>query len=110
VGAYALGSTALPAAFLDLSVILLGLSAWSIPGIMGAAVGDYAGPRQAAHSLGILTVFVGAGQVIGPVVAGVLADRSGSFDSSYLLAAILAAAGVLFSLTLRSPSGSHRAA
>jgi hypothetical protein len=55
VGAYALVSTALPAAFLDLSVILLGLSAWSIPGIMGAAVGDYAGPRQAAHSLGILT-------------------------------------------------------
>jgi MFS family permease len=54
------------------------------------------GPRQAAHRLGIFTVFVGAGQVIGPVVAGVLADRSGSFDSSYLLAAILAVAGVLF--------------
>jgi MFS family permease len=63
------------------------------------------GPRQAAHSLGILTVFVGAGQVIGPVVTGVLADRSGSFDSSYLLAAILAAAGVLLSLTLRSRAG-----
>jgi MFS family permease len=108
--AYALLSTPLPAAFLYLSVILLGLSAWSIPGIMGAAVGDFMGPRQAAHSLGILTVFVGAGQVIGPVVAGVLADRSGSFDSSYLLAAILAAGGVLLSLTLRSPSSSHRAA
>ena len=107
--AYALVSTALPTAFLYLSVILLGLSAWSIPGIMGAAVGDYMGPRQAAHSLGVLTVFVGAGQVIGPVVAGVLGDRSGSFDSSYLLAAILAAAGVLLSLTLRSPSSSHRA-
>jgi len=108
--AFGLVSTPLPAPFLYLSVILFGLSAWSIPGIMGAAVGDYMGPQQAAHSLGILTVFFGVGQATGPAVAGVLADWSGTFDSSYLLAAVIAVLGLLLSLTLRPPSSDHHAA
>jgi MFS family permease len=98
------------APFLYVSVILFGLSAWSIPGIMGATVGDYMGPRQAVRSLGILTGFVGIGQAAGPVVAGVLADWSASFDSSYLLAAVFAVLGVILSLTLRPPSSGQRVA
>jgi MFS family permease len=108
--AFGLVSLPLPAPFLYLSVLLFGMSAWSIPGIMGAAVGDYMGPHQAVHALGILTVFTGVGQTIGPAIAGVLADRSGTFYSSYLLAAVLAALGGLLSLALRSPSSAHRAA
>ncbi len=108
--AFGLVSTLLPAPFLYLSVILFGLSAWSIPGIMGAAVGDYMGPQQAAHTLGILTVFFGVGQAAGPAVAGVLADWRGTFDSSYLLAAVIAILGLVLSLTLRPPSSDHSAA
>jgi hypothetical protein len=90
-------------------VIFLGLSAWSVPRDCGRAVGDYMRPPQAAHSLGILPVFVDAGQAIGPAVAGVLANRSGSFDSSYLLETVLAVVGMLLSLTLRAQSGSQGA-
>ena len=60
----------LPRPALYLSVVLFGLAAWSIPGIMGAAVGDYLSPQQAVRSLGVLTVFFGAGQAVGPAVAG----------------------------------------
>jgi MFS family permease len=94
---------------LYLSVVFFGLAAWSIPGIMGATVGDYMPPHQAVRSLGVLTVFFGAGQALGPVVAGVLADRSGNFDSSYLLAAALAAAGIVGSLAMRQPGSQPRA-
>ena len=99
----------LPRPYLYLSVAFFGLAAWSIPGIMGAVVGDYMSPHQAVRSLGILTVFFGAGQAVGPAVAGVLADRSGDFDSSYLLAAALAAVGALTSLGMRQP-GAPRSA
>lgn len=93
----------LPRPSLYLSVIFFGLAAWSIPGIMGAAVGDYMAPHQAVRSLGVLTVFFGAGQAIGPAVAGVLAERSGDFDSSYLLAAVLSLLGAAGSLSMRQP-------
>ncbi|MFP5346196.1 MAG: YbfB/YjiJ family MFS transporter [Actinomycetes bacterium] len=99
----------LPRPYLYLSVVFFGLAAWSIPGIMGATVGDYMSPHQAVRSLGVLTVFFGAGQALGPVVAGVLADRSGNFNSSYLLASALAALGAVGALTMRQP-GSRRSA
>ena len=96
----------LPRLSLYLSVVFFGLAAWSIPGIMGAAVGDYMAPHQAVRSLGVLTVFFGAGQAVGPAVAGVLADRSGDFDSSYLLAAALAGLGAVGSMSMRQPGTS----
>jgi MFS family permease len=99
--AFALLGVPVPTPFLYLSVVLFGLSAWSIPGIMGAAVGDFMGPHQAVRTLGILTLFFGVGQAVGPALAGVLADRSGSFASSYLVAAAFAACGGALSLLLR---------
>lgn len=102
--AYALVGFSLPTVSLYLSVLIFGLSAWSIPGIMGAAAGDYMGPAQAVQSLGTLTVFMGVGQAVGPAVAGVLGERSGTFASSYLLAAATAGAAVVLCLALRPPS------
>ena len=86
------------------SVLLFGVSAWSIPGIMGAAVGDYLGPVQAVTAFGRLTVAFGAGQALGPVVAGAMAEASGGFSSAFLLTAGLAAGAGLVSLALRPPA------
>ncbi|MBL8929452.1 MAG: YbfB/YjiJ family MFS transporter [Kineosporiaceae bacterium] len=86
------------------SVLLFGVSAWSIPGIMGAAVGDYLGPVQAVTAFGRLTVAFGAGQALGPVVAGAMAEASGGFSSAFLLTAGLAAGAALVSLALRPPA------
>jgi len=89
-----------PAGFTS-SAILFGISAWSIPAIMAAACGDILGPRLAPAALGFLTLFLGVGQVLGPAVAGAMADGAGSFAPAFLLAAGVAFLGALGAVTLR---------
>ena len=85
------------------SALLFGLTAWSIPAIMAAACGDYAGPRLAPAALGLVTLFFGLGQAAGPWLAGIIADRTHTFAGAFLLAfagSMLGAVGALF---LRPP-------
>ena len=89
---------------LTLSALLFGLTAWSVPGIMGAACGDGFGPALASSALGFLTLFLGVGQAAGPLVGGALADVYGSFTPSYLLAAGVAALGALAALFIPLPA------
>lgn len=88
---------------LYLSIILYGIAAWSIPTIMAAAVGDYLGPARAAAGFSIVTFFFGAGQTIGPGLAGVVAKQTGTFSICYLIAAAATGAAVLLSSFLRTP-------
>jgi sugar phosphate permease len=85
------------------SVVLFGLTAWSIPGIVAAACGDYLGPQMAPAALGFVTLFFGLGQAAGPSVAGAIADATGSFGPAFLLAAGVAILGGVGSLLLRPP-------
>ncbi len=101
--AYLLVASGLPGIFLYLSIFLYGLVAWSIPSIMAAAVGDYAGPDNAAKALGFITLIFGLGQISGPAIAGILAQHSGSFSSSFYMTAALAGAAVLLSAALKAP-------
>ncbi len=98
---FALGRTG--PAFLA-SVILFGLTAWSIPAIMAAAVGDYTRTSLAAAALGFLTIIFGLGQAIGPPIAGRLADWTHSFSAAFLLASGVAVFGCLGALALRPPA------
>ena len=100
---YLLIATRLPGIFLYLSIGLYGLVAWSIPSIMAAAMGDYVGARKAATAFGLVTFIFGLGQITGPAVAGVLAEKTGSFTSSYYMAAAFAAAAILLAVFLRKP-------
>jgi sugar phosphate permease len=101
--AYLLIATRLPGVFLYLSIGFYGLVAWSIPSIMAAAMGDYVGARQAAAAFGLVTFIFGLGQITGPAVAGVLAEKTGSFTSSYYMAAALAGAAIVLAAFLRKP-------
>jgi len=83
--------------------VLYGLAGWSVPAIVAASVGDYVAPRQAPAALGLLTLIMGIGQVLGPAVAGAIADATNSFAPAFGLAAAVAFVGVLGSLTLRRP-------
>ncbi|MEN8258007.1 MAG: MFS transporter [Thermodesulfobacteriota bacterium] len=83
--------------FLYLSIGCYGIVAWSIPSIMAALVGDYVGAQRAVHVFAFVTFVFGLGQVLGPFVAGILAEKAGSFISSYLMAFILALSAVLLS-------------
>jgi MFS family permease len=81
-------------------LVLFGLTAWSIPAIIAASCGDFVGRRLAPAALGFVTLFFGIGQALGPTVAGMIADSSGSFRGAYLLAACMAFAGAVGSLLL----------
>jgi MFS family permease len=88
---------------LYLSIGLYGIAAWSIPTIMAAAVGDYLGPARAAAGFSIITFFFGAGQTLGPSVAGMVAKQTGTFSSSYLLAAAVTGTAIFLASFLRKP-------
>jgi len=108
-GAYLCAGLPLPDAFLYVSIALFGLAAWSIPGIMAAAVGDYMGPSHAVAAFGTITFIFGIGQIVGPALAGVLAESGRGFASSYLLAAGLATLALVLSLRLKPPAASREA-
>ncbi|HEX9466426.1 MAG TPA: YbfB/YjiJ family MFS transporter [Alphaproteobacteria bacterium] len=57
------------------------------------SLGGLLAPERSARIIGLLTAVFGVGQILGPVVAGELAVRSGNFDAGLLLAAIAVAAG-----------------
>jgi MFS family permease len=101
--AYLLAGARLPDVALYASVACFGIVAWAVPTIMVAAVSDHVGLESALGAFGFITFFFGIGQVAGPAVAGVLAERTGSFSSSFLLAAALAAIAILLGNVLKRP-------
>jgi len=102
--AYLLVAANLPALFLYLSIFCYGIVAWSIPSIMVAAVSEYVGPEKALAAFGFITFIFGLGQITGPSVAGILAERTGSFSSSFFMAAAFAATAILLTSYLRKPA------
>lgn len=100
---YMLVATNLPGIYLYLSIFFFGVVAWSIPSIMAAAVGDYVGPERAAKAFGFITFIFGIGQITGPSVAGILAEKTGSFTSSFYMAAIFAAIAIVLTVLLKAP-------
>lgn len=103
MSSYLLFASGMPGFFLYLSIFLFGVVAWSIPSIMAAAAGDYAGPQRAAAVFGFITFIFGLGQITGPAVAGLLAESTGSFSSSFYMAAIFAGLAILLTAFLRRP-------
>lgn len=101
--AYLLAGSGVGTVTLLASVVLYGLAAWAIPAIMAAAVADYMGLSKAAAAFSIVTFFFAVGQTIGPGAAGVIAEASGSFTTSYLCSAVLTATALLFAFFLPSP-------
>lgn len=101
---YLLIATRLPGIFLYASIFFYGVVAWSIPTIMAAAVGDYVGQKNAAKAFGFITFIFGIGQITGPAIAGKLAERAGSFSSSFYMAASLAFLAILLSLLIKKPT------
>ncbi len=102
--AYLFVALPLPQVFLFVSIGLWGGVAWSIPSIMAAALGDFLGPAKAAAAFGTVTFFFGVGQILGPSLAGVLAEAASSFVSSFWLAAALAGLAILLAGRLEKQS------
>lgn len=86
---------------LFLSMILFGLTAFSIPAIIAATISDMLPPSEAGKVFGYVTFFFSIGQIGGPTFAGYLAELNGNFTTSYLLAGFITIIGVILSLVLK---------
>jgi len=93
----------LPMMYLYLSIVFFGIVAWSIPSIMVAAVSEYVGPDKALAAFGFITFIFGLGQITGPSIAGMLAERTGTFSSSFFMAAAFAGIAIVSVNFLRKP-------
>jgi MFS family permease len=102
--AYLLVAVDLPDLFLYLSIGFFGICAWSIPSIMVAAVSEYVGVERALAAFGLITFIFGFGQISGPAVAGILAERTGSFSSSFGMAAAGALLAIVLTRSLKRPA------
>jgi MFS family permease len=85
------------------SAILFGLTAWAVPSIVTAAVGDSVHPRMAPAALGFTILIFGTGQALAPPIAGKIADLTGSFSPAFFLSAAIALTGMAGALLLRRP-------
>ncbi len=84
-----------------LSIIFFGIVAWSIPSIMAALVGDVYGADRTPAVFGFVTFIFGLGQVAGPAIAGLIAEKSGTLSYSFILAFLFSALAVWLSLRIK---------
>ncbi|MCX8021865.1 MAG: MFS transporter [Syntrophorhabdaceae bacterium] len=87
-----------------ISSMVFGITAFSIPTIMAAAAGDAVGGRLAPAGLGFITLFFGIGQALGPAIAGLIKDGTGTFTNAFLLSALVSFIGAGGSLILHKKS------
>lgn len=88
--------------------VLHGL-AWGIRGpLMQAIRADYFGRRSFGTIMGFSSLIVMLGQVTGPLVAGILADRTGSYELGFTVLAGMAAFGSIFFLMASKPKHRRR--
>ena len=84
--------------------VLHGLS-WGMRGPLMAAIrADYFGSASFGTITGVSSMIVMFGMILGPLVAGVLSDRTGSYVPGFTLLAALAALGSLAFARARLPS------
>ncbi|HEY5765352.1 MAG TPA: hypothetical protein VIS30_04920, partial [Candidatus Deferrimicrobiaceae bacterium] len=60
---------------------------------------------RAAAVFSAVPFFFGAGQTLGPGLAGIVAKTAGSFSISYLLSAVATGVAVLLAFLLKHPHG-----
>ena len=89
---------------------LLHGAAWGSRGsLMGALRADYFGRSSFGMIMGISSIIVAVGALGGPVIAGVLYDRTGSYAPGFTVIATIAAAGSLFFAFAARPAHPVRA-
>lgn len=91
-----------PAAVM-VAAVIHGL-AWGLRGpLMGALRADYFGRESFAAVMGLSSMIVTIGSVGGPLLVGIVADRTGSYEPAFVALAVLAGVGSLGFATLGRP-------
>jgi len=76
--------------------------------LMSAIRADYFGSASFGTIAGFSSMIVMFGMIIGPILAGVLADRTGSYALGFGVLAVCAALGSVFFLLARRPEPPRR--
>jgi len=84
-----------------LSAVIFGLTAFGMPVIVAAAVGDAVGGQLASAGFGFATLFFGIGQAMAPFIGGWVKDTTGTFIAAFALSAMVALLGAFCSLFLK---------
>jgi MFS family permease len=71
---------------------------------MAAIRADYFGSASFGMITGISSMIVMLGMMAGPLIAGILADRTGSYELGFTVLATLAGAGSIFFVLARRPA------
>ncbi len=83
---------------------LLHGGAWGLRGpFMQAIRADYFGRRAIGMILGLSSLIIVFGQIGGPMIAGLMADATGSYRAGFTVLAALVGSGSLFFLLARRP-------
>ncbi len=83
--------------------------AWGVRGpIQSSMRADYFGATDFGKIMGYSSLIVMFGMVVGPILAGVLADATGSFTLGFLILAAAAASGSLWFFFATPPPAPHR--
>jgi MFS family permease len=83
-----------------LSAIVFGLALSGAPAVLAAHLADWLDPHRFAAAFGAVTLVFGLAQLVGPQLAGWMADRTGSFSAAFLVAAVAALGAAFASATL----------
>jgi MFS family permease len=79
-------------------------AAWGLRGpFMQALRADYFGRSAIGMILGLSVMIIVVGQVGGPMIAGILADATGSYRVGFTILALLAGVGSLFFFLAKKP-------
>ncbi|SNX96575.1 Predicted arabinose efflux permease, MFS family [Geodermatophilus sabuli] len=82
------------------SAVLFGLAMSGAPAVLAAHLADWLDARRFAAAFGAVTLVFGLAQLIGPLLGGSIADRTGSFSAAFLLAAAAAFGAACAAATL----------
>jgi MFS family permease len=82
------------------SAIVFGLAMSGAPAVLAAHLADWLDPRRFAAAFGAVTLVFGLAQLVGPQLAGWIADRTGSLSPAFLVASAAALGAACASATL----------
>jgi MFS family permease len=78
--------------------------AWGLRGpLMQAIRGDYFGLRAIGMIMGLSAIIIATGQIVGPVLAGALADATGNYRLGFTILALTAGTGSLLFILAKKP-------
>lgn len=95
--AHVMLASTLPSSWLFVSAALFGLSTWAVPSIMATLSSELFGTHHTARILSLLTLFFGVGQIVGPLLSGMMIDMSGDFSVSFTTSAFCLVVAMIIS-------------